>query len=57
MTNLQIGDTVKRGNSSENIEQIGTIIEIDLITQRARVKWIDKRTYYKLASLIKVITH
>lgn len=51
MTNIQIGDTVRRpAQSYQDIN--GTVIEID--GDRARVKWPANRTWYKISDLVKV---
>lgn len=51
---MEIGSTVKRNVTDYLQDEIGVIIEIDAALNRARVKWPDKRTWYKMSRLILV---
>jgi hypothetical protein len=51
---LSIGQKVKRNTTDYLSNEIGEIIEIDEGLGRARVKWPDKRTWFKLERLIAV---
>jgi hypothetical protein len=52
MTQLSVGDKVQRKVSCPYYsDEVGVIVEIDSDTGRARIKWEDKRTWYKLTML------
>lgn len=54
MNTVNIGDTVRRNTTDYLSDEIGEVIEIDADRQRARVKWPDKRTWFKSDRLIVV---
>lgn len=54
MNTVNIGDTVRRNTTDYLSDEIGEVIEIDAGLQRARVKWPDKRTWFKCDRLIVV---
>ena len=54
MTAIQIGSKVKRDTNDYLADEIGEVIEIEAQTSRARVKWSDKRTWYKLSKLLPI---
>lgn len=51
---MKIGDRVKRNTTERGYQGEGEIVEIDQSQGRARVKWEDKRTWYKLDRLMLV---
>jgi hypothetical protein len=53
MHQFSVGDKVRRNTSEAGYAvEVGEIIEIDYESKRARVRWPEKRTFYKLASLL-----
>jgi chemotaxis protein histidine kinase CheA len=51
---IAIGDSVRRDVIGYQANQIGTVIEIEEGTGRARVQWAKNRTWFALTGLIKV---
>lgn len=51
---MKIGDFVKRNTTDYLKDEIGEVVEIDAATNRARVRWPDKRTWFNMSRLILV---
>lgn len=51
---IKIGSKVKRNTTDYLQDEVGTVIDLDEVSGRARIKWDDKRTWFKISKLILV---
>lgn len=52
ITNLQLGEEVKRDCTDYLENECGTVIEINADRTRARIQWANNRTWYKISKLL-----
>lgn len=54
ITELNIGDNVRQTANGEGSTRIGKVVEIDIYTNRVRIKWDSNRTWFKASRLTKI---
>ena len=52
MKSIKIGDRVKRKACDYLFDEVGNVVDLNIDTGRARVKWPTKRTWVAFNSLV-----